>query len=268
MTDLLDISHVWKTFPRRKADDLLVLKDISLSLREGEFMSLLGASGCGKSTLLRIVAGLEFPTQGSLTLDGSEIEGPGPDRGMVFQQYTLYPWLTAQKNVEFALSAVDRSQRPEIARRYLDDVGLLKFADNYPSELSGGMQQRVAIARALALRPRILLMDEPFGALDAQTRGLMQELLLSIWERDRLSVLFVTHDVEEALILSDRVCVLGASPGHVREMIDVDIPRPRVYELRDSSEFVSLKHHVHSLIHEEAVRATGLESVLARGGYS
>lgn len=268
MTDLLTIEHVSKEFPRRKGDDLLVLSDVSLSLAEGEFVSLLGASGCGKSTLLRIAAGLEYPTSGAVFLGGNEIQGPGRDRGMVFQQYTLFPWLTAQGNVEFALDGMPRKDRPALARDYLDVVGLSNFADSYPSELSGGMQQRVAIARALALRPQVMLMDEPFGALDAQTRGLMQELLLSIWERDRLSVLFVTHDVEEALILSDRVVVLGASPGHVREIVDVPVPRPRVYELRDSAEFISLKHHVHSLIHDEAVKATGLASVLARGGYS
>lgn len=267
MSDLLCIDHVSKSFPRRKADDLLVLDDVSLTLAEGEFVSLLGASGCGKSTLLRIVAGLEQESSGEVRLDDVQVVGPGRDRGMVFQQYTLFPWLTAQGNVEFALDDVPRAQRSEIAREYLNVVGLINFADNFPNELSGGMQQRVAIARALALRPRILLMDEPFGALDAQTRGLMQELLLSIWERDRLSVLFVTHDVEEALILSDRVCVLGASPGHVREIVEVPLPRPRVYELRDSQEFVKLKQHVHGLIHEEAVKATGLESVLARGGY-
>lgn len=268
MADLLHIDHVSKSFEQRKGEDHLVLDSIDLTLGEGEFVSLLGASGCGKSTLLRIVAGLEVPSDGVVWLDGNEIVAPGRDRGMVFQQYTLYPWLTSKRNVEFALVDTPKKERPEIAAEYLEVVGLSDFADHFPSQLSGGMQQRVAIARALALRPRVMLMDEPFGALDAQTRGLMQELLLSIWERDRLSVLFVTHDVEESLILSDRVCVLGARPGRVREIVKVDLPRPRVYELRDSAEFITLKHHVHSLIHDEALKATGLGNVLARGGYS
>ncbi len=262
MTDLLTIEHVSKSFRVRKSEPLLALNDINLTLADGEFMALLGASGCGKSTLLRIVGGLDEPSQGSIRLDGHELIGPGRDRGMVFQQYTLYPWLTAVKNVEFALSDRPAKERTETAREYLSVVGLSDFADHYPSQLSGGMQQRVAIARALALRPRILLMDEPFGALDAQTRGVMQELLLSIWERDRLSVLFVTHDVEESLILSDRVCVLGARPGRVREIVTVDLPRPRQLEMQDSKEFRDYKHHIHELIHEEAVRATGLEGLL------
>ncbi|MEI8058072.1 MAG: ABC transporter ATP-binding protein [Actinomycetes bacterium] len=265
MSDLLVIDHLSKSFPKKKSDNLLVLDDINVHLAEGEFMALLGASGCGKSTLLRIVAGLEQPTSGGVWLDGHELVGPGRDRGMVFQAYTLYPWLSALKNVEFALSDRPARERTDTAREYLDVVGLAEFADHYPSQLSGGMQQRVAIARALALRPRILLMDEPFGALDAQTRGVMQELLLSIWERDRLSVLFVTHDVEESLILSDRVCVLASRPGRVKEIVEVTLPRPRMFGLQDTVEFRDLKHHVHSLIHDEAVRATGLEAVLARG---
>ena len=159
-------------------------------------------------------------------MDGAPLLAAGKDRGMVFQQYTLYPWLSAQDNVEFGLRHLPKKQRAEEARRFLDVVGLLDFAGNYPFQLSGGMQQRVAIARALALQPSILLMDEPFGALDAQTRSLMQELLLSIWERDRLSVLFVTHDIDEAIFLADRICVLSTKPGQVREVIDVHLPRP------------------------------------------
>ena len=268
VTELLNIENISKVFPGRDQSDVAALDQVNLSLQEGEFVSLLGASGCGKSTLLRIVAGLDDPTGGIVWLDGNEVWGPGRDRGMVFQQYTLFPWLTARQNVEFALRDEPKKERRALGSNYLEVVGLSEFADHFPSQLSGGMQQRVAIARALALRPRILLMDEPFGALDAQTRGLMQELLLSIWERDRLSVLFVTHDVEESLILSDRVCVLASRPGRVREIVDVDLPRPRVYELQNTPEFLELKRHVHSLIHDEAVRATGLAAVLARGGYS
>ncbi len=233
------------------------LRDINLTLDDGEFMSVVGASGCGKSTLLRIVAGLEPASAGELTLDNAPIVSAGQDRGMVFQQYTLYPWLSAKDNIEFGLRHLSKKERSEVARRFLDVVGLRDFAASYPFQLSGGMQQRVAIARALALQPSILLMDEPFGALDAQTRSLMQELLLSIWERDRLSVLFVTHDIDEAIFLADRVCVLASKPGRVRELIDVHLPRPRNFSQQMESEFLQLKHHVRGLIHDEAARNTG-----------
>jgi ABC-type nitrate/sulfonate/bicarbonate transport system ATPase subunit len=181
---------------------------------------------------------------------------------MVFQQYTLYPWLSAQDNVEFGLRHLPKKQRADVARRFLDVVGLVDFARSYPFQLSGGMQQRVAIARALALKPSILLMDEPFGALDAQTRSLMQELLLSIWERDRLSVLFVTHDIDEAIFLADRICVLATKPGRVRELIDVPLPRPRDFSQQMGRDFLQLKQHVRGLIHDEAARNTGFGSVL------
>ena len=236
--------------------------DINLTLDDGEFVSLVGASGCGKSTLLRIVAGLEPASAGELTLDNAPFRGPGKDRGMVFQQYTLYPWLTAQQNIEFGLRHLPKKERSEVACRFLEVVGLTDFAASYPFQLSGGMQQRVAIARALALRPSILLMDEPFGALDAQTRSLMQELLLSIWERDRLSVLFVTHDIDEAIFLADRICVLASKPGRVRELIEVHLSRPRDFSQQMESEFLELKQHVRGLIHDEAARSTGFSSVL------
>ena len=225
MAATLVLKGVDKTFRagKRTVD---ALHDINLTLDDGEFMSVVGASGCGKSTLLRIVAGLEPASAGELTLDNAPLLSAGRDRGMVFQQYTLYPWLSAQENIEFGLRHLPRKERSDVARRFLDVVGLRDFAASYPFQLSGGMQQRVAIARALALQPSILLMDEPFGALDAQTRSLMQELLLSIWERDRLSVLFVTHDIDEAIFLADRVCVLASKPGRVRELIDVHLPRP------------------------------------------
>jgi NitT/TauT family transport system ATP-binding protein len=257
----LVLSAVEKTFPTRNGT-VQALHDINLTLADGEFLSVVGASGCGKSTLLRIVAGLEPPTSGSLTLDNAPLQGPGRDRGMVFQQYTLYPWLSALENVEFGLRHLPKKQRADVARRFLDVVGLSDFAGSYPFQLSGGMQQRVAIARALALRPSILLMDEPFGALDAQTRSLMQELLLSIWERDRLSVLFVTHDIDEAIFLADRICVLATKPGRVREMIDVPLPRPRDFSQQMGNEFLELKQHVRGLIHDEAARNTGFAPVL------
>jgi ABC-type nitrate/sulfonate/bicarbonate transport system ATPase subunit len=245
-----------------RTGDVQALQGIDLDLAEGEFVSVVGASGCGKSTLLRIVAGLEEASLGSLTLDGVPLTGPGRDRGMVFQQYTLYPWQTAQQNVEFGLAGMPRRERAEVALRYLEVVGLRDFAGAYPSQLSGGMQQRVAIARALALRPRILLMDEPFGALDAQTRSLMQELLLSIWERDRLAVLFVTHDIDEAIFLADRILVMAAKPGRVRELIEVPLERPRRYEQQTSQQFLELRTYVRGLIHDEAVRNTGFAAVL------
>ena len=258
----LMLRGVDKTFPTRNGP-LQALRGIDLTLDDGEFVSIVGASGCGKSTLLRIVAGLESASAGELLLDGKPLLGPGKDRGMVFQQYTLFPWLSALENVEFALSHLPKKQRASVARTFLEVVGLLNFADSYPHQLSGGMQQRVAIARALALRPSILLMDEPFGALDAQTRGLMQELLLSVWERDRLSVLFVTHDIDEAIFLADRICVLSSHPGQVREFIDVPLPRPRVFSQQMGNEFLELKQHVRTLIHDEAARNTGFAEFLA-----
>ena len=261
MAARLVLTAVEKSFQTRTGT-VQALHDINLTLADGEFLSVVGASGCGKSTLLRIVAGLELPSGGDLTLDDAPLQGPGRDRGMVFQQYTLYPWLSALENVEFGLRHLPKKQRADVARRFLDVVGLSDFAGSYPFQLSGGMQQRVAIARALALRPSILLMDEPFGALDAQTRSLMQELLLSIWERDRLSVLFVTHDIDEAIFLADRICVLATKPGRVREMIDVPLPRPRDFSQQMGNEFLELKQHVRGLIHDEAARNTGFAPVL------
>ncbi len=261
MAARLSLKGVEKTFSSR-AGTVHALADINLSLDDGEFVSVVGASGCGKSTLLRIVAGLEPASGGELVLDNAPLLGPGKDRGMVFQQYTLYPWLSAQDNVEFGLRHLPKKQRADVARRFLDVVGLVDFARSYPFQLSGGMQQRVAIARALALKPSILLMDEPFGALDAQTRSLMQELLLSIWERDRLSVLFVTHDIDEAIFLADRICVLATKPGRVRELIDVPLPRPRDFSQQMGRDFLQLKQHVRGLIHDEAARNTGFGSVL------
>ncbi len=261
MAARLVLTAVEKSFQSRTGT-VQALHDINVTLADGEFLSVVGASGCGKSTLLRIVAGLELPSGGDLTLDDAPLQGPGRDRGMVFQQYTLYPWLSALENVEFGLRHLPKKQRADVARRFLDVVGLSDFAGSYPFQLSGGMQQRVAIARALALRPSILLMDEPFGALDAQTRSLMQELLLSIWERDRLSVLFVTHDIDEAIFLADRICVLATKPGRVREMIDVPLPRPRDFSQQMGNEFLELKQHVRGLIHDEAARNTGFAPVL------
>ncbi|HVW92550.1 MAG TPA: ABC transporter ATP-binding protein [Devosia sp.] len=235
----------------------LVLSGIDLELADNEFVSLVGISGCGKSTLLSIVAGLQDFDDGELTLDGAPITSAGLDRGVVFQSYTLLPWLTARQNIEFALKAAghDRASSRDIALEHLELVKLSHAADRYPSELSGGMKQRVAIARALSYRPKMLLMDEPFGALDALTRHQMQELLTQIWEEHKLTVLFVTHDVEEAVYLSDRVVVMGIGPGRIATSFDVDIPRPRREEIKEAAGFMALQRQVHRAIRAASARA-------------
>jgi ABC-type nitrate/sulfonate/bicarbonate transport system ATPase subunit len=222
-----------------------------------EFAVLVGTSGCGKSTILRLVAGLFPPSAGRVLVDGRVVSGPGADRGMVFQAYTLFPWLTIQQNVEFgpSLRGVPPRERARLSAHYIGQVGLRGFERVYPKELSGGMMQRVAIARALANDPAVLLMDEPFGALDAQTRSLMGELLLRVWGEAAKTVLFVTHDIEEALFLGDRVFVMTARPGRIREAIQVPLPRPRTVEMLTSDTFVALKRRVMDLIREEALRA-------------
>ncbi|ETA71624.1 MULTISPECIES: ABC transporter ATP-binding protein [Mesorhizobium] len=233
-----------------------VLRDINLDLADNEFVSLVGTSGCGKSTLLSIVAGLQDFDAGELSIDGAPILQPGLDRGVVFQSYTLLPWLTARQNIEFALKAAgyDRTACREIALEHLDLVKLSQSADRFPSELSGGMKQRVAIARALSYRPKMLLMDEPFGALDALTRHQMQELLTQIWEEHRLTVLFVTHDVEEAVYLSDRIVVMGIGPGRIMQTFNVDIERPRREEVMETPAFMDLQRGVHKAIREASRR--------------
>ncbi len=231
---------------------------IDLAIQNREFATILGPSGCGKSTLLRIVAGLAKPTEGTVWLDGRAIDGPGRDRGMVFQTYTLFPWLTVRENIQFglAVSGVDRVRQEQIAQEFVGKVGLKGFETAFPKALSGGMKQRVAIARALANNPAILLLDEPFGALDAQTRSLMQELLTQIWEELHITILFVTHDVEEAIFLSDRVFVMTARPGRIKAEIEVPLERPRSYEIKTSETFLRLKQRALALIREEAIKAT------------
>ncbi|SEP62027.1 NitT/TauT family transport system ATP-binding protein [Faunimonas pinastri] len=251
----LQLSGLNKSFGRGDKR-IQVLRDIDLSLADNEFVSLVGTSGCGKSTLLSIVAGLEDFDSGTLSVDGAPVTGPGLDRGVVFQSYTLLPWLTAQGNVEFALKAAGygAGERRDIAREHIELVKLTKFANAYPSELSGGMKQRVAIARALSYRPKMLLMDEPFGALDALTRHQMQELLTRIWEEHRLTVLFVTHDVEEAVYLSDRIVVMGIGPGCIKQTFDVDLSRPREPDSASSAEFIDLQREVLRSIREESLK--------------
>lgn len=226
------------------------LNGIHFDVHRREFISVIGPSGCGKSTLIRIVAGLETPTTGSICIDGTPVDGPGADRGMVFQGYTLFPWLTVKKNVMFGpkMKGMAKAVAERKALEWLDLVGLADFANHYPAQLSGGMKQRVAIARALANEPRILLMDEPFGALDAQTRASMQAHLLRIWESVDVTILFITHDLDEAIYLSDRVVVLGAHPGRVLEIIEVPVARSRTPEQFLSGHFLATKRRLEQLI--------------------
>ena len=231
----------------------------TLMTTPGEFVALLGPSGCGKTTVLNVVAGFVPPTAGSVVVDGEVVTRPGADRGMVFQQHSLFPWKTVLGNVEFGLKmrGVRKKQRTSQAHAYLSLVGLTGFEHAYPGELSGGMQQRVGIARALVNRPRVLLMDEPFGALDAQTRLTMQELLLAVWREVRTTVLFVTHDIDEALFLADRVAVMTARPGQIRDLVTVKLARPRAAEVIATPEFMALKARVFAQVREESARALG-----------
>ena len=230
------------------------LRNLSFNVHRREFMSVIGPSGCGKSTLIRILSGLELPTSGSVLLDGAEVRGPGADRGMVFQGYTLFPWLTVKKNVMFGMEVNGRtgSVVEREALQWLELVGLSHAVNSYPSQLSGGMKQRVAIARALANQPKILLMDEPFGALDAQTRSQMQAYLLQIWQNVDVTIVFITHDLDEAVYLSDRVLVLKANPGELQELIEVPVPHPRHPGQFISPEFLATKARLEELIHPKS----------------
>ena len=255
----LVIDNVALRFTPKRGPPVTALDNISLEVGENEFSVIVGPSGCGKTSLLRLVAGLIKPTEGAIYLDGARVTKPGKDRGMVFQSYTLFPWLTVQDNVEFGLKigGAAAEERREIARRFLAQVGLTGFERAYPKHLSGGMMQRVALARALANDPEILLMDEPFGALDSQTRALMQEMLLEIWQRSSKTVLFITHDIDESILLGDRVYVMTARPGRIKEMVEIDIPRPRTVDVLTSDAFIALKRRIMHSIHEEATKALG-----------
>jgi NitT/TauT family transport system ATP-binding protein len=235
----------------------VVFDKVSLDIHRREFVCVVGASGCGKSTLARIVAGLDDSSGGSVLLDGKAVSGPGPDRGMVFQGYTLFPWLTVKRNIMFGLKmhGKEESTAESEARQWLEMIGLSKFEDLYPHELSGGMKQRVAIARALANNPRILLMDEPFAALDALTRCKMQSYLLQIWKKIDVTILFITHDLEEAAFLADRIVVMGVNPGGIREVIENPVPRPRNATQFLAPEFLALKARLDELIHGPADQA-------------
>jgi NitT/TauT family transport system ATP-binding protein len=233
----------------------LAVAETSIDVQPGEFVCLLGPSGCGKSTLLNSVAGYVPPTTGRILVDGEPVTEPGPDRGMVFQQYSLFPWKTVRENVAFGPRLLGRAGPEAIADTFIEMVGLAKFAHRYPAELSGGMQQRVGIARALANYPRVLLMDEPFGALDSQTRLMMQENLLGIWAEFGTTVLFVTHDIDEAVFLADRVLVMSASPGRIMADLTVDLPRPRHPDITLDERFLRLKRLCHEQIREESIKA-------------
>jgi len=229
------------------------LDQVSFEVSDQQFAVLVGPSGCGKSSLLYLTAGLNEPTEGEIYVGGQQVQGPGADRGMVFQSYTLFPWLTVRQNIEFGLKrrGMAAARRKEIVDYYVNEVGLAGFADNYAKQLSGGMMQRVAIARALANDPQILLMDEPFGALDSQTRLQMQQLLLRVWGNSKKTVLFVTHDIDEAILLGDRVYVMGARPGRIKQILDVPIERPRTLDMVMERSFIEMKRNIFGLLHDD-----------------
>jgi NitT/TauT family transport system ATP-binding protein len=245
----LTILNLNQSFPREDGSRLQVLEDFSLEVQDKEFVCILGSSGCGKTTLLRLIAGLDTAESGSIILDGEEMKGTNPKVGMVFQEYSLFPWRTVIDNIAFGLEmqGINKEERYHIAERYLNLVNLTQFRNSYPSELSGGMRQRVAVARALAVDPVLLLMDEPFGALDAQTRNMLQTELLTIWEKTKKTVVFITHSVDEAVFLADRIIVLTPRPGRICETIPLSLPRPRD---RTSVEFAQLRRHVLDLINQ------------------
>ena len=254
---MLVVDGVSRVFPGvRDGPPTRALTPTSLAVGDNDFITILGPSGCGKSTLLRIVAGLDRPTTGRVLLDGTAVAAPGADRGMVFQSYTLFPWLTVRQNVCFGLRerGLSQEKQDEIARYWIGKVGLEGFQNHFPKMLSGGMQQRTAIARALANDPKILLLDEPFGALDNQTRSLMQELLLALWEAERKTVLFVTHDIEEAIFMASRVVVMSARPGRIKADVPVAIPHPRHYTVKTTPEFSALKAQLTEEIRVEAIK--------------
>ncbi len=252
-TGLVEVDRVSIVFGKGRHAHKAV-EETSIRVEPGEFVCVLGPSGCGKSTLLNTVAGYVKPDSGEVRVDGEIVKGPGPDRGMVFQQYSLFPWKTVKENVAFGPKIAGKPA-DSVANTFLDMVGLTRFANRYPAELSGGMQQRVGIARALANYPRVLLMDEPFGALDAQTRVMMQENLLKIWNEFGTTVIFVTHDVDEAIFLADRVLIMSASPGRIIANLTVELPRPRLSEMTAELSFLELKKKCIAQIRAESVKA-------------
>jgi NitT/TauT family transport system ATP-binding protein len=248
----LKIDNVKKIYNSRNGE-MVALNGVSLGIYENEFICVVGPSGCGKSTLLNIIAGLLEPSSGSVYCDGKEVKGTGTERGVVFQQYALFPWMTVKKNVMFGLGlqGIKGKEAEEIAMKYIKMVQLEDFLDHYPKELSGGMKQRVAIARAYAVNPSVLLMDEPFGALDAQTRTQLQSELLETWEKEQKTCFFITHDVDEAIILAQKVIIMSARPGRIKEVVDVNIPYPRTQETKMAPEFLELKNHIWGQVYQE-----------------
>ena len=253
----IEISGVTQEF-EKKDGKFLALDTVNLNVEQNEFICVVGPSGCGKTTLLNIIAGLCKPTTGTVKVRGELVTGPGKGKGVVFQQYALYPWLTVEKNVEFGMrmKGVPKAERAEIAKKYIDLVGLSKFAKAYPKELSGGMKQRVAIARAYATAPEVLLMDEPFGALDAQTRAQLQENLLKTWEQERKTCFFITHDVEEAVLLATKIIIMSAGPGLITEIVPVTLPYPRTQQTKLTSEFNELKNQIWNKVYREYLEHT------------
>jgi len=257
MEPFLELKNISKTYALENRETVEALHDVDFSVREGEFISLIGPSGCGKTTLMKILAGLVEPTTGELIAHKPEIFR---NRGIIFQQYNLFPWLTTEKNIDFGLSAIHVSaeNRRKIITHYVQVMGLQGFENVYPKELSGGMQQRVALARTLATNPKLLLMDEPFSALDVQTKRFMQDLLLQVWSKEPRTIVFVTHDVEEAVFMSDSIYIMSAHPGVIREKVKVDLPRPRDLHTEFSGEFIKLQKYVQEIITKEAL---GLEKL-------
>jgi NitT/TauT family transport system ATP-binding protein len=258
--EIVDVAMRFRT----RHGEVRALERISLTVPDGQFACIVGPSGCGKSTLLMVAAGLVTPTEGEVLVNGKPAVEPGADRGMVFQSYSLYPWLSVRRNIEFGpeIKKIPQAERRKTSSELIHLMKLDGFADAYPKALSGGMKQRAALARALANDPEVLLMDEPFGALDAQTRQIMQELLTDIWQRYRKTVLFVTHDIDEAIFLGDVIYVMTSRPGRIRTTLKVDIPRPRTFDTVGSQGFVQLRNQVIGIIHEESLKA--VESELAR----
>lgn len=256
----IDITAVTKRF-QTGGTYVTALNDVSLAVEEKQIVTLVGASGCGKSTLLNLIAGFDTPTAGEVLVDGKPVRAPGPDRGVVFQQTALFPWLSVEDNIGFGLTLRtnrEKADRTQVVERMLQRTGLMAFRQRRPAELSGGMRQRAAIASVLAINPSTLLMDEPFGALDSLTRSIMQDFLLEIWEEQRKTVVLVTHDIDEAIYLADKTVVMTAHPGRIREIIDVNLPRPRRYEMRSEEPFIKLRDHVTEIVRTEAIKGTAM----------
>ncbi|MBC5809757.1 MAG: ABC transporter ATP-binding protein [Candidatus Eremiobacteraeota bacterium] len=258
----LEVRNLSKNFRRSKGEPICAIDDLSLEVADLEFLAIIGPSGCGKSTFLRIVDGLIPPDAGAIYVNGMAVTGPGQGRGMVFQSFDLFPWRSAIKNVEFGLElrGVPAPERRQAARDYIALVGLQGFEDSYPHELSGGMQQRVGLARALAIKPEVLLMDEPFGSLDVQTRDLLQDQLLHIWERDKKTAIFVTHSIEEAIYLADRILVFSARPARIELSVTVPFSRPRNEEMKTSPEFLEIRRTIWNVLKKDALAEEHLES--------